>query len=101
MRKPRVERQLSVHAVDAGDVRIADEVGGAVARDETAEPAQRATLHVHAGRGKDDVVRVMCRCVCDFGVERLPFLEELREGLASLRERATGAFDTTPGRVDI
>ena len=77
LREPRAERELRVHAVDAGDVRIADEVGGAVARHELAEPAQRAALDVDAGGGEDDVVRVARRCVGDFVVERLPFSVEL------------------------
>ena len=55
------ERELRVHAVDAGDVRVRDERDRAVAGHELAEPLQRAALDVDAGGGEHDVVGVASR----------------------------------------
>ena len=54
-----------------------------------------------SGGGEGDVVRVARRCVSDFGVDRFPFSVQPFEGLASLRERAAGAFDASPCGVDV
>ena len=70
LREARAERELRVHAVDAGDVRVGDERDRPVAGNELAEPLQRAALDVHAGGGEHDVVDVPGDDVGDLGVQR-------------------------------
>ncbi len=96
LREPRAERELRVHAVDAGDVRIGDERDRAVAGDELAEPPQRAALDVDAGRGEDDVVGVPGDDVGDLRVERPALLVEPLELLAVPRERAIAPAHALP-----
>ena len=57
--EPPAERELRVHAVDAGDVRVGDERDRALARDELAEELERADADVDAGGGEHDVVGVV------------------------------------------
>ena len=52
----RPERELRVHAVDAGDVRVRDERDRAAAGDELAELLQGSALDVDACGGQRDVV---------------------------------------------
>ena len=101
LRETRAERELCVHTVDAGDVRIADEVRGAVAGEERTEPSQRAAFDVDAGCSENDVVRVERRRIGNFGIQRLAFAVKLLERLEALCERTARAFDAPPGRAEV
>ena len=57
--EPPAERELRVHPVDAGDLRVADERHRAVARHELAEALERADADVDAAGGEHDVVGVL------------------------------------------
>ena len=46
--EPRAERELRVHSVDSGDVRVGDERDLAAIGHELAEATKRASLDVHA-----------------------------------------------------
>ena len=101
LREPRAERELRVHAVDAGDVRIADERR----RGRRPGRARRAALsaprsHEHAGGCEDDVVGVVRDGVGNLLVERLSLLPQCREPVSILRERAIGVADSLPRVVD-
>ena len=89
LREPRAERELRVHAVDAGDVRVGDERDRAVAGDELAEPLQRAALDVDAGGGEDDVVDVVRDDVGDLA---------RRAAAAPRRARRNSASSCASGR---
>ena len=102
LREARAERELRVHAVDAGDVRVADERDRAVARDELAEPLQRAALDVDAGGREHDVVGVAHDRVGDLGVERTPLLVELaRSRSRSCASGRSRALDSLPAVVEV
>ncbi len=99
--EPRAERELRVHAVDAGDVRVGDERDLAVSRHERAEAAERAAFDVHSGRGEHGVVGVVRHEVGRVRVERAALLEEPAELGLVLRERAVARADALPTRVDV
>ncbi len=94
--RPRAERELGVHAVDPGDARVADQLDRAVARDELAEPLERAGLDVDAARGEHGAVEVPGARVRGVVVERPPLLVERPERCLVLRERPVAAGDTAP-----
>src|SRR5581483_4466960 len=101
LRESRAERELRVHAVDAGDVRVGDECNWPVARQELAELPERATLDMHARGGEDDVVDVARDDVGDFRVQRTPLLVQPAERRFVLRERAVASAHALPARVDV
>ena len=101
LRQAGAERELRVHAVDAGDVRIGDERDRAVAGDELAEPLERAALDVDACGGENDVVDVVRNDVGDLCVERAPLGEQPPELRLVLRERAVASPHALPARVDV
>src|SRR5262249_18603513 len=94
------EGELCVHAVDAGDVRVADERGAAVAGDELAEASERARLDVHAGGREDDVVGGARGGGWCFLVERSALLVQARELVAVARERAIACLHALPAGVE-
>src|SRR3989440_7712405 len=99
--EPRPERELRVHAVDAGDVRIRDQRDRAVAGDELAELLQRAALDVDAGGGQRAVVQIACAHVGALRVERAPFLVQAAERRLVLREWPVASAHALPARVDV
>src|SRR5262249_11170587 len=99
LRETRPERELSVHAVDAGHVWIGDERHGAVSRHEIAEPCERSALDVDTGEGDHDVVGIARGRIGNLGVERQTLVVEPSEPLLVLRERAFRAASPAPRRL--
>ena len=100
--EPRAERELRVHAVDAGDVRVRDERDRAVAGDELAEPLQRAALDVDAGGGEHDVVAVARGRVGHLGVERRAAARSgARNSASSCASGRSLPRDPLPRRLDV
>ena len=98
---PRPEGELRVHAVDPGDARVGDELDGAVARHELAQPLECPELDVDAARSEHDVVGVVGARIGDRVVERPPFLVEAAELRLVAGERTVAAACPLPGGLDL
>ena len=97
--EPLAERELRVHAVDAGDVRIGDQRDCALAGDELRELLERAEGDVDACGGQDDVVQRARDRVGRLAVERQPLLVERAKAALVLRQRPSPAAHALPGGV--
>ena len=93
-RRPGRRADLGADAVDPRDVRVGDELDGAVARDEVAELVDRPGLDVDPGGGEQDPVDVARVGVRDLLVERLPLAVERVERARSTA-RAGGRSPST------
>src|SRR5581483_2950008 len=100
-REPRAEREPRVHAVDAGDVRVARERDRAVAGDERCESCKRSALDVHGCGGEDRVEDVRHPRNGDLLVEGAPLVVQPTELRLVPSERAIAATDALPARVDV
>ena len=94
--RPGPERELSVHAVDPGHARVADQLDRAVAGDKLAESLERARLDLDAARDEHGAVEVTDARVGGVVVERPSLLVERPEGRFVLRERPVAASHAPP-----
>ena len=101
MREARAEGELRVHTVNAGDLRVADERGGAGTGDELAEALQGSSRDVHARGSEHDVVCVARGCVCNLRVEQAPLLIEALELAAIPREWTVAASRALPAGLQV
>ena len=99
------ERELGRDAVNAGDVRVGDDLDCAVARHELLEQVDRTDPNVDRSGGEDDPVRVVGvrMRVRDLLVDREPVAEERVERFVVDRQRAPTLPGPLPGglRVDL
>jgi len=101
LREPGPERELGVHAVDAGDVRVGDERHVAASGDELAEPLQPAALDVDPRGSQNDVVGVPGDDVGDLRVDRAPLLVESPELVVVSSKWPFASFHALPRDVDV